>query len=334
MMSLARRKCLKSIAVAALFFLSGALYTQSKGAESKDEQGVVLFLTIALGNSYYQQMGEGIKAASSKYPNIRIESRAGDRQDDVTGQRQIIESFLVRAQSSGQSKLRGVILVPADSGPELAGVIHRLNLLKVPVINVDIAMQASALNQAGAFVDGYIGSSNIEGGRLAADLMKRLVPSGGNLFLLNGLLGQTAAEDRKAGFIARLNELKQTQGYQYELRQWNANWSESEAMAATSSIISGGYKPVGIFAANDTMALGVVQAVRSAGQRIEAKPVIIGFDAVPEGLDAIRAGDMTATIAQNPKEMGGRAFDALTSLWAGRSIDKEVTIPVFPILKQ
>jgi ribose transport system substrate-binding protein len=315
-----------AIVVGAWYLTATALNADASEDRAAGERGVVLFLAKTLGNPFFREMKDGIEAAVRSIPAIRLESRAGNKEDDISGQRQILEAYELHAR---ERRLRGVIVTPASSGPELTGLIKGLNDLAIPIIVLDTAIEASALQRAHATITSFIGSSNVEGGRLAADLVARFRPNGAKILLLNGVSGQSTAFDRRKGFLDRLNELKSQVSYQFVVREFTANWIRSEALAATSSMIAGGFRMDAIFGANDQMAIGAARAVRAATPPLT--PAIVGFDAVEEARAAVRTGLLTATIAQNPAQMGRKAIDALQSVWNGQKVAARYLIPVLPV---
>jgi len=81
----------------------------------------------------------------------------------------------------------------------------------------------------------------------------------------------------------------------------------------------------GIFAENDEMALGVIQAL---GDRAGDDVSVVGFDGTEDGLAAIEAGTMTATIAQQPAELGKQAVEVLEQILAGETVEENIPVPV------
>jgi ribose transport system substrate-binding protein len=281
-------------------------------SEAKEQGKRVLFVCLTLGNPFYQEMISGLDAASANVPNLNVEKQSGRSATDVKGQIDIIHSFVA---SADPSQLSGVILVPADSGAPLAHVVRELNDAKIPVINVDILMNADALAAAGAHVDAFIGSDNIAGGKEGANAMAKLLPSGGNILVLLGSPGEATMKARRDGFVGRIEELRKQSNYRATLTERIADWSEAKANIETSTILATGVQVDGIFAENDLMALGAAKAV--GGRDLKKKPVIVGYDAIPEARSAIERGELCASVSQNPALMGKRAVEYLQNIWAG-----------------
>ncbi|HTQ12542.1 MAG TPA: sugar ABC transporter substrate-binding protein [Rhizomicrobium sp.] len=321
-------------ALCGLFMLALSAQPLSAAPPTDVRNGVVLFVAKTFSNPYFREMRDGIQAAIQSDTRIRAEMTAGTKEDDVSGQRAIIESYLARASGAGGYNLVGIILAPAASNTELTDLIRRMNDMRIPIVVLDTAIAPSALSRDQAHITSFIGSSNIDGGRLAANMIAARVPRGGKILLLNGVPGQSTAADRRAGFLSRLSEIRQQHGPAYEVREWTANWTQSEALVATSSILSSGDKIDAIFGANDQMALGAAEAVRSSPRPLAFQPVIVGFDAIPEARDAVQKGTLSATIAQDPKTMGAKAIAVLEATWNGSPVQPVYTIPVKPVVRR
>jgi ribose transport system substrate-binding protein len=97
---------------------------------------------------------------------------------------------------------------------------------------------------------------------------------------------------------------------------------------------------VGIFCENDPMALGAVQAVRDAGKSPIDDILVVGFNADPEAIEAIKAGNLAATIQQAPYEMGKQCVGLADKLLKGQALTytdpnlREITIPVRLITRE
>jgi len=293
------------------------------------EEDNVLLLLKTLDNPFFESIKKGVFENWPKdSASPQIVARAGSKESDVSTQRQVLESFLNQYVQEGDGRhLRGVILTPSASNNELTGYIKRLNDHQVPVILVDTQIARTALDSAGAHYDVFIGSSNEQGGRLAADLIVKYAPAGGNILLLNGVDGHESAIARRKGFKDRLDEL--SKNYNIELTERTANWRRDEGRKTVEGLITLGHKIDAIFAANDEMALGAYEAVRTTpGAKNREMPIIIGFDAIDAAVQAVKDGSLTATIAQNPYGMGEAAVKSLSKIWKGEAVTKEQIISV------
>lgn len=290
----------------------------------------ILFVTLTLGNPFYQEMIGGLREGIGT--DFKLDTMAGARTDDATGQREIMEAFLSR-HMKGEIRLRGLVLVPTNSALELTETIRHYNEANIPVINLDIPIEQASLDHSGARVNAFIGSDNVEGGKKAAEVMAANLPNGGNILLLMGASGSANTKARHDGFVTRLAELGKSMGTTFQVKEWTANWNMSEAVAATDSVLSGGGAPKGIFAENDLMALGAAQAVDASKLGTRQRPVIVGYDAIPDAVKAVQEGRIHATISQNPASMGKKAIEYLRRISVGEAVQQREIVPVSPVVR-
>ena len=132
--------------------------------------------------------------------------------------------------------------------------------------------------------------------------------------ILQGIItqstGQARAEGSKKGLTAC--------GLMVVAEQ-PADWDTAKAQSAMENIITGHPNLKAVFASNDNMALGVVQALKSA--KMLDKVMVVGFDANPNAAASILAGEMSASVAQNPEEHGRVSASRTRSRSSGEKID-------------
>jgi ribose transport system substrate-binding protein len=146
----------------------------------------------------------------------------------------------------------------------------------------------------------HITYNGVESGQQIGDALAAAIGGSGGIIALQGVLDTAAAKDRFTGLEA---SLKQNAGVKL-LDQQAANFSRAEALAVTKTLLTKhGDKVKGIWAANDDMALGALEALQQAGRA--GKVAVVGIDAVPDALTAIKNGSMTATVSSDGTWQGG-----------------------------
>jgi ribose transport system substrate-binding protein len=139
-----------------------------------------------------------------------------------------------------------------------------------------------------------------ESGQQIAEAMFEEMGGTGGIIALQGVLDTAAAKDRFAGLEAALAENPDVT----LLDQQTANFSRAEALTVTETLLTKhGDDVKGIWAANDDMALGALEALEQAG--LAGQVAVVGIDAVPDALTAIEAGQMTATVSSDGPWQGG-----------------------------
>ena len=179
----------------------------------------------------------------------------------------------------------------------------------------------------GGTVAAHIASDNVAGGRMAADYVGTRLRGKGSVVMLEGIPGSSAARDRGKGFR---EGLKQYPGIALVASQ-TADFDRAKGLAVMENILQAQKKIDAVFAQNDEMALGAVQAIEAAKRGREM--FVVGFDAIADALKAIREGRMAATIAQQPKEMGRLAVEAAATVLKGGTVPHFTPVPLRLVTK-
>jgi len=183
----------------------------------------------------------------------------------------------------------GVVISPRDAA--LATGIQSVLDAGIPVVTFD-------RNVTGVNTLAHVGADNVRGGEKQGEYLMKILPNGGKIIELEGTTGASPAIDRDAGFKKAIQGKSQ---YQIVFDQ-TAAFARDQGLSVTENALQAHSDVNAIVCANDDMALGAAEAASGAGVKVP----IIGFDALPETLQAIQAGTLTATIEQWPgKQVGG-----------------------------
>lgn len=273
----------------------------------------VALVVKTLNNPFFIEMEKGARAAADSL-KLPLVVQAPEREIDVEKQMQIIENLI-------QSRVKVLVLVPSGSR-EIVPAILKANAASIPVVIVDTRVDTAALRNAGGRVATFIGSDNVDGGRIAGEFVAERLGGTGHVVVLEGIPGHETGDSRLRGFreaIARHPGLD-------IVASQTANWERDQAFNVTQNILQSHPDVRAIFACNDVMALGAVEAVRAAGRTHDI--MIVGFDAQDDARKAIREGRMGATIAQNPREMGRLAILSASHLLHGQTVPSEQPVKI------
>jgi ribose transport system substrate-binding protein len=145
----------------------------------------------------------------------------------------------------------------------------------------------------------HITYNGVESGKQIGDALAEAIGGSGGIIALQGILDTGAAKDRFAGLEESLSANPDVE----LLDDQTANFSRAEALEVTKTLLTKhGDDVKGIWAANDDMALGALEALQQAGRTDVA---VVGIDAVPDALTAIEDGSMTATVSSDGPWQGG-----------------------------
>ncbi len=260
-------------------------------SESPTENGIltIAFVPKALNSPFWADMEQAAELEAGNQ-GVRLISLAAERETDVERQYQIIENLI-------QQKVDAILLAPSGS-KELVPAIRKANEASIPVFLLDTRIDQAAADSIGARVVTYIGSDNFEGGAVAGRALATKIGGQGEVAIIEGISGHETADQRRLGFLAGI---KSHPGIRVVSSQ-TANWERARAYTVAENLLQAHPDIVAIFAANDEMALGALEAVHAAGKLNDIS--LIGFDAIPDALTNIRSGRLFGSVAQFPSEMG------------------------------
>lgn len=145
----------------------------------------------------------------------------------------------------------------------------------------------------------HITYDGVEAGAMIAEAMIEEMGGSGGIIALQGILDTAAAQDRFEGLQQALADHPDVE----LLDDQTADFDRAQALEVTRTLLTAhGDAVTGIWAANDDMAIGALQALEAAGRDDVA---VVGIDAVPEAIEAIGAGTMTATVSADGPWQGG-----------------------------
>jgi ribose transport system substrate-binding protein len=287
--------------------------TACNRAPAEREATTVALVVKTLNNPFFLEMEAGARAAADSL-GLTLLVQAAEREVDVERQMQIVENLI-------QRRVRVLALVPSGSR-ELVPAVVKANAAGIPVVVVDTRLDAAAMASANAQVATFIGSDNVDGGRLAGQFLAERLGGRGRVAVLEGIPGHETGDARLSGFREALS----TFGGVRIVTSQTANWERDQAFTVTQNILQAHAELDALFACNDVMALGAVEAIAAAGR--SGQVTVVGFDAQDEAQRAVQAGRMAATVAQNPRDMGRLAIISAARLLAGETLPAEQPVAI------
>lgn len=267
-----------------------------------------------LDNPFFVAMYEGVRAEAGRR-GAHTSVRAAKSETDLQGQ---------------AARLRA--LVAAKAGCYVVNPISRTNLIpplrgvRRPIVNIDSPVDLAAARRAAVHINSFIGTNDVTAGTLAGSKMASLLGRRGTVALLGGTAGSINSIHRLTGFMHGI------QGTNIKVvAQVNAGYVRTTAEVAARRILRTHPHLSGFYAANDLMALGIADAVRSLSKPEPVK--IIGVDGIAEALDAVRSGSLSATVSQYPYVMGRMAVEACVAAVRGARLPANVDSPVALVSK-
>jgi ribose transport system substrate-binding protein len=279
----------------------------------------VALVMKTLNNPFFVDMQKGAESAAKKL-GVNLVVQAAEREVDVEKQMQIIENLI-------QRKVRVICVTPSGS-KEIVPAVVKANAAKIPVIVVDTRVDAKALEEASGRIAAFIGSDNFEGGKIAGEYLLARLGGAGKVAILEGIPGHETGDARLAGFHQAVDNQP---GIEIVASQ-TANWERDQGFNVFQNILQSQPQVRALFACNDMMALGAIEAIAAAGKTGEL--IVLGFDAVEDAREAIHSGAMAGSVAQYPSEMGKLAVENAFRLMNGESIPAFIPVKIELITKE
>ena len=311
MFSTKLRKTLAVVASATLLCTSLTACNRDSGGNNAAGDSANKSITFALStqaNSFMVKMREG---AQKKADELGLTINFQDASDDSATQ----ANQLANAAATGAG---AVIVNPTDSDA-MAPAVKQLTDAKSPVVAVDRAVN-------NAEVSSYIASDNVGGGKQAAKALSEAIHGEGEILVLQGKTGSSASRERGQGFD---EGLKDSPNIKVVAKQ-TAEFERVKGLDVTTNLLQAHPNVKAIFAENDEMALGAIEAL---GDKAGKDVIVVGFDGVEDALKAIKEGTMYASIAQQPADMAAQAVVEASKLLKGEAATKEMQVDVVTVTK-
>ncbi len=279
------------------------------GAEEEpaEDEGATIGLVLStLNNPFFVDLRDGAQAKADELGATLV---VLDSQDDSATEMSNVEDLITQGVDL-------IMINPTDSDA-VGNAVAAANEAGIPVITLDRSANAGE-------VVAHIASDNVAGGKMAGEFVIEQLGGAGKVVELEGIPGASAARDRGEGFNAAIAEsdievvAKQT-----------ANFDRAEGLSVMENILQAQPEINAVFAHNDEMALGALEAIKASGRDI----LVVGFDATDDAVKAVKAGDMAATVQQLPKEIGGMGVDTAIKVLAGETVEAYIPVDLALVTK-
>lgn len=292
--------------IMSILFVSIMTLTLLTGCFGNSNEGKIGLAISTLNNPFFVDLRDGAKEEADK---LGFELLVYDANDDSATQLSQVEDLISK-------KVELIIINPTDSST-VGAAIELANKAKIPVITVDRSANTGE-------VVTHIASDNVAGGKLAGQYLLERVGSNAKVVELEGVPGASAAVDRGAGFHQAVD------GQLNVVAKQTANFNRSEGLTVMENILQSNKDIKGLFAHNDEMALGALEALEAANR---TDVVVVGFDATDDAIASVTAGKMAATVAQQPKVMGQLSVTNAKKILDGETVDKFIPVQLSLVSK-
>lgn len=264
-------------------------------AAAKSAAGAIAIITPSPANVFFKAEAD---AAAARARELGFEPLVLSHDDDAAKQDQLVDLAISRGA-------KAVILDNAGADASVAAV-RKAKAAGIPTFLIDREINATGVATA------QIVSNNYQCATLGAQEFVRLMGEKGKYVELVGKESDTNAQVRSQAYNEVLGQYPKL----VQVARQSANWSQTEAFDKMETLLQAHPDVTGVISGNDTMAKGAAAALKAAGKDV----VVVGLDGSPEAIEAIKAGEMDATVLQPAVQMARTAVDqAKAYLATGKS---------------
>ncbi len=249
--------------------------SSSSASSSGKAGGLIAIITPAVDNPFFKAEAD---AAAAKAKQLGYQTSIASHDDDPNKQSELIDAAISR-------KAKAIILDNAGADASI-GPVRKAKAAGIPVFLIDREINATGIATA------QIVSNNSQGAGLGGQEFVKALDGKGRFVELLGKESDTNAGVRSKGYNDVLSQYPDLK----KVAKQSANWDQQEAFTKMETILQRNRNIDGVIAGNDTMALGAVAAIKSAG--LTKKIKVVGFDGSPDAVSAIKKGQMDATVLQ------------------------------------
>lgn len=259
-----------------------------------------------LNNPFFVSLKDGVTAEAQK---LGIEVIVVDAQNDSAKQSNDVDDLL-------QQGVNALLVNPTDSAA-ISSAVQAANGLDVPVIALDRSADQGD-------VKALVASDNAKGGQMAAEYLVQQLGEGAKVIELQGVPGASATRERGKGFHEIADKQLDV------IASQAADFDRTKGLTVMENLLQGNPDVQAVFAHNDEMALGAIEAIESSGKDIP----VVGFDGNDDALTSIQNGKLTATVAQQPELIGQLAVDAARDVLEGKEVEASIPAPLKLVTKE
>ncbi len=257
----------------------------------------------SLANEFFKTMADGAQAHQAAHvADYELIVNGIKNETDLGQQVNLVEQMVARG-------VNAIVIAPADS-KALIPVLKRAKEAGVLVINIDNRLDAEALKQAGISIP-FVGPDNRAGARAVGEVLAGRLTSGAPVAIIEGVPSAFNGQQRRLGF----EDAMRAAGMKIVSLQ-AGNWELEKANTIASALLTSHPNLAAILCANDSMALGAVAAVSSAGRK-EVR--IVGFDNISAIRPMLKDGRVVATADQHGDKLAVYGIEAALAILSGKA---------------
>ncbi len=284
-----RRRWLSALGATALW---AGLFVATPGCKekptdtSKPPQLTIAVIPKGSTHEHWQRVKAGAEKAGKEF-GVEIIWKSPQTENDRQQQIGLVEQFTA-------DKVSAIVVAPLDE-KGLVRPIKQAVAAKIPVVLIDSGLDG----KAGTDFVAYVGTNNYHGGEMAGEALAKALDDKGDVVMLRYMEGSASTEEREKGFM---DAIAKHPGIKVISSDQHAGATSDVAQTRSTSMLDTLKKANGIYCPNESSTYGMLLTLRKA--ELAGKVKFVGFDTSPPLLEAVKAGQIQALVAQNPLKMG------------------------------
>lgn len=293
-----RRVAVLTVALALVVLTSACSSGDEDGGSQASETLKVGFIT-KFPVDFYDTMVDAVKQYDSQQADVEVLFGQGKSGTDDEGEIAIIEDMVVKG-------VKAIAITPTS--PNVQGALDKAVDAGIKVVLVDNDIPGWDRKSS------VVATDNLAGGKLAGEWLAERLEPGATIGILQGRLGNPSLDDRVKG-------MKETLGDKAKVVAEPAtDCDQTKGLNAAQDVLTANPDVSAIYGACGPPILGALQAIKAAGKK-PADVVVVGFDASPDEIAAIMAGDQAGSVAQFPAKMGSMGIEAAVAAARGETVE-------------
>jgi simple sugar transport system substrate-binding protein len=285
--------------------------TGSSGANGSAKKPI----TVGFSQIGAESAWRTAETASVRYEAAKrgVDLKFSDAQQKQENQIKALGTFIAQ-------RVDAIILAPkVEDGWE--PILKQAKAAKIPVILVDRGVNVSD----DSLYTTLIASDFVAEGRMAGEWLAKKLNARGDIVEIQGTTGAAPAIDRKKGFEEALKNYPDMKVTRSQSGDFNRAGGKQVMEAFLKAAQGSKSKIDAVYAHNDDMALGAIQAIEEAGLKPGSDIVVVSIDGVKGAFEAMVAGQLNCSVECNPL-LGPAAFDAVEAALAGKPLPKKTIV--------
>lgn len=262
-------------------------YSESKEAETsstakvesavKKEDISIYWIGKTLNNPWWISVSDFAKQTAE---NLGVELTIAIPQEEVDLEKQVsmIEAAIEHKANA--------IVISAASSDGVVPAIQKAREEGIKIINFDTRISDKSV------IDAFVGGDDVDGAYKAGKYICEKLGGKGEVAIITGLMAQSTGIDRYEGFMKACEEYPDIE----VVAEQGAEWSSDKAADVTTNILTANPNVKAIFACNDQMAVGMVNAAKAAGKK-QDDLILVGYDGILDAVNMTMDGDLDAFVS-------------------------------------